>query len=180
MCAANLPICCWRSKCTRRCCCISIMCDRLVLTLLQASAAAKKSTRISLARSWSCKFCQGHYRLSIVPLRQESGGVFVFNERLHEPGAERIMGHDYDDGGFEQGRAVLLALARSPATAKHLASKLARHFVADEPPPSLVDGLAKRFRDTDGDLMEVSRMLVTAPEAWDAPPSKLRVPQNGW
>src|SRR5499427_4888070 len=73
---------------------------------------------------------------SIVPLRQESGGVFVFNERLHEPGAERIMGHDYDDGGFEQGRAVLLALARSPATAKHLASKLARHFVADEPPPS--------------------------------------------
>jgi len=115
---------------------------------------------------------------SIVPLRQESGGVFVFNERLHEPGAERIMGHDYDDGGFEQGRAVLLALARSPATAKHLASKLARHFVADEPPPSLVDGLAKRFRDTDGDLMEVSRMLVTAPEAWDAPPSKLRRPSE--
>ena len=49
---------------------------------------------------------------SIVPLMQESGGVFVFNERLHEPGAERIMGHDYDDGGFEQGRAVLLALAQ--------------------------------------------------------------------
>jgi len=115
---------------------------------------------------------------SIVPLRQEFGGVFVFNERLHEPGAERIMGHDYDDGGFEQGRAVLLALARSPATAKHLASKLARHFVADEPPPSLVDGLAKRFRDADGDLMEVSRMLVTAPEAWDAPPSKLRRPSE--
>ena len=40
---------------------------------------------------------------SIVPLRQERGGAFVFNERLHEPGGERIMGHDYDDGGFEQG-----------------------------------------------------------------------------
>jgi uncharacterized protein (DUF1800 family) len=77
-----------------------------------------------------------------------------------------------------EGRAVLLALARSPATAKHIASKLARHFVADEPPPSLVEGLAKRFRDTDGDLMEVSRMLVTAPEAWDAPPSKLRRPSE--
>ena len=115
---------------------------------------------------------------SIVPLKQEFGGVFMFNERLHESGAERIMGHDYDGGGFEQGRAVLLALARSPATAKHIASKLARHFVADEPPPSLVEGLAKRFRDTDGDLMEVSRILVTAPEAWDAPPSKLRRPSE--
>jgi uncharacterized protein (DUF1800 family) len=115
---------------------------------------------------------------SIVPPRQERGGVFMFNERLHEPGVERVMGHDYDDDGFEQGRAVLLALARSPATAKHIATKLARHFVADEPPPSLVDGLAKRFRDTDGDLMEVSRMLVTAPEAWDAPPNKLRRPSE--
>jgi uncharacterized protein (DUF1800 family) len=113
-----------------------------------------------------------------VPPRQERGGVFMFNERLHEPGVERVMGHDYDDDGFEQGRAVLLALARSPATAKHIATKLARHFVADEPPPSLVDGLAKRFRDTDGDLMEVSRMLVTAPEAWDAPPNKLRRPSE--
>jgi uncharacterized protein (DUF1800 family) len=115
---------------------------------------------------------------SIVALRQEFGGVFTFNERLHEPGAERIMGQDYGESGFEQGRAVLLTLARSPATAKHIASKLARHFVADEPPLSLVDGLAKRFRDTDGDLMEVSRMLVTAPEAWHAPPSKLRRPSE--
>ena len=73
---------------------------------------------------------------------------------------------------------MLIALARSPATAKHIASKVARHFVADEPPPSLVDGLARRFRDTDGDLMEVSRMLVTAPEAWDAPPNKLRRPSE--
>jgi uncharacterized protein (DUF1800 family) len=104
--------------------------------------------------------------------------VFMFNERLHEPGVERIMGREYGDGGFEQGRAVLLALARNPATAKHLAGKLARHFVADEPPPSLVAGLAKRFGDSDGDLMEVSRMLVTAPEAWDAPPSKLRRPSE--
>jgi uncharacterized protein (DUF1800 family) len=115
---------------------------------------------------------------SIVPLREERGGVFMFNERLHEPGVEHIMGYDYGDGGFEQGHAVLLALARSPATAKHIANKLARHFVADEAPPSLVDRLAKRFRDTDGDLMEVSRMLVTASEAWDAPPSKLRRPSE--
>lgn len=115
---------------------------------------------------------------SIVPLRRPGGGEFMFNPRLHEPGAERIMGRDYADGGFEQGRAVLLTLARSPATAKHIASKLVRHFVADEPPPALIDRLAKRFRETDGDLKEVSRALVTAPEAWDAPAGKLRRPSE--
>ena len=115
---------------------------------------------------------------SVVPPRQTGGGEFMFNERLHEPGSERIMARDYGDGGFEQGRAVLLALARSPATARHIATKLAHHFVADEPPPSLVDKLTKRFRDTDGDLNEVSRALLTAPEAWEAPPSKLRRPSE--
>ena len=115
---------------------------------------------------------------SVVPPKQTGGGEFMFNERLHEPGSERIMAHDYGDGGFEQGRAVLLALARSPATARHIATKLAHHFVADEPPPSLVDKLTKRFRDTDGDLNEVSRALLTASEAWEAPPSKLRRPSE--
>jgi uncharacterized protein (DUF1800 family) len=115
---------------------------------------------------------------SIVPARFERGGEFLFNERLHEPGGAHIMGRDYGDAGFEQGRAVLLALARSPATAKHIATKLARHFVADDPAPSLVEKLVKRFRDTDGDLNEVSQALVTAPEAWDAPANKLRRPSE--
>ena len=52
---------------------------------------------------------------------------------------------------------MLADLARHPATAKHIATKLARHFVADEPPPALVDRLAQKFRDTDGDLKEVAR-----------------------
>ena len=56
-----------------------------------------------------------------------------------------MIGKSYPDGGLEQGRAVLATLARHPATAKHVATKLARHFVADEPPPALVDRLAKRF-----------------------------------
>ncbi len=115
---------------------------------------------------------------SIVPPKQAGGGEFTFNERLHEPGGERVLGRDYGDGGFEQGRAVLLTLARSPATATHVATKLARHFVADEPPPALVERIAKRFRDTDGDLKEVSRTLVDAPEAWNAPASKLRRPSE--
>jgi uncharacterized protein (DUF1800 family) len=113
---------------------------------------------------------------SITPPRLEHGGEFMFNPRLHEPGAELIMGHNYAENGVEQGRSVLLGLARNEATAQHIATKLARHFVADEPPASLVTRLAKRFHDTDGDLTEVSRTLITAPEVWDTPPGKLRRP----
>jgi uncharacterized protein (DUF1800 family) len=115
---------------------------------------------------------------SIVPPKQEHGGEFMFNPRLHEPGAERVMGVDYNDDGYEQGRAVLLALAKAPATAKHIATKLARHFVADQPPPALVEQLTRRFLDTGGDLKEIAKTLVTAPEAWDAPRAKLKRPSE--
>ena len=71
---------------------------------------------------------------------------------------------------------MLAALARHPATAKHVATKLARHFVADEPPLALVERLAKRFLATQGDLKEVAKTLVTAPEAWEAPRAKLKRP----
>jgi uncharacterized protein (DUF1800 family) len=115
---------------------------------------------------------------SIVPVRQnpERGGEFVFNPRLHEPGPQRVIGRSYDDDGFAQGRAVLLRLAGEPATAKHVATKLARHFVADQPPPPLIDRLAKRFTETDGDLKELAKTLVTSPEALQAPRAKLRRP----
>ena len=95
---------------------------------------------------------------------------------MHQPGAQTVLGRSYPDGGFEQGRAVLATLARHPATAKHLARKLARHFVADEPPPALVERLAKRFVETQGDLKEMAKALVTAPEAWDTPRNKLKRP----
>jgi len=117
---------------------------------------------------------------SIVPPRQsqERGGEFTFNPRMHEPGVQRVIGRDYGDRGFEQGRELLLSLAKSPSTANHIARKLASHFVADDPPRSLVDRLAARFVDTKGDLKEVSKALVTAPEAWDAAPTKLRRPSD--
>ena len=94
----------------------------------------------------------------------EHGGEFVFHHRLHEPGPQTVIGKAYRDTGVEQGRAVLADLARHPATAKHIATKLARHFVADDPPPALVATLEQRFNETDGDLKEVSKALVTAPE----------------
>lgn len=115
---------------------------------------------------------------SIVPPRRDDGGAFTFKRNLHEPGPQQVMGQVYGEKGFEQGRAVLLMLARSPATAHHIATKLARHFVADTPPPSLVERLAKRFTETDGDLKQVSHALVTAPEVWEMPAGKLRRPSD--
>ena len=115
---------------------------------------------------------------TFVPFRQDPvrGGEFEFNPRMHQPGAQTVIGRSYPDAGVQQGRDVLAALARHPATAKHVAAKLARHFVADEPPPALVERLAKRFLATQGDLKEVTKALVAAPEAWEAPRAKLKRP----
>ena len=106
----------------------------------------------------------------------EHGAEFVFNQRMHEPGPQRVIDKDYPDTGVEQGRAVLADLARHPATAAHIATKLARHFVADTPPQPLVERLTKTFRDTDGDLKELAKTLVTDPVAWKAPREKLKMP----
>lgn len=108
----------------------------------------------------------------------EHGGEFSFNPRLHEPGAQTIMGRSYDGDDAEQGRAVLRDLATHPATATHVASKLARHFISDTPPPPLVERMAKVFSDTDGNLKAVAKAMVSSDEAWDAPAGKLKRPSE--
>jgi uncharacterized protein (DUF1800 family) len=108
----------------------------------------------------------------------EHGGEFAFNRRLHEPGAQKIMDKVYEDTGVEQGRAVLRDLAAHPATSTHVATKLVRYFIADEPPPEPVGRLAKVFRDTAGDLKEVSKALVASSEAWTLPRTKLKRPSE--
>ena len=115
---------------------------------------------------------------TVIGFRQDPSraGEFVFNPNMHQPGVQTVVGRSYPDAGFEQGRAVLAALARHPATARHVANKLARHFVADDPPPVLVERLAKRFIDTQGDLKEMAKTLVTSPESWSAPRGKLKRP----
>ncbi|MGB8628904.1 MAG: DUF1800 family protein, partial [Xanthobacteraceae bacterium] len=80
--------------------------------------------------------------------------------------------------GFAQGRSVLTDLARHPATALHIAQKLAVHFIADEPPKSLVDKLAKSFRDSDGDLKELAKTLIASDEAWIPERTKLKRPSE--
>jgi len=106
----------------------------------------------------------------------DHGGEFVYIKRAHEPGLQTVIGKDYEDAGTEQGRAVLADLARHPATAKHIATKLARHFIADDPPSALVERLTRRFLDTDGDLKEVTKVLVAAPEAWTLEQAKIKRP----
>ena len=115
---------------------------------------------------------------TVEPFRQDRahGGEFTFNPRLHEPGPQTVIGKVYPDLGLEQGQLVLADLARHAATARHIAGKLARYFVADQPPQTLVDRLARRFLDSNGNLKELARALVAAPEAWTATRSKLKPP----
>jgi uncharacterized protein (DUF1800 family) len=108
----------------------------------------------------------------------DHGGEFLFHPRLHEPGPETVLGKSYRDTGVEQGRAVLYDLARQPATAAHVATKLARHFIADEPPPALIELLTRTFLETDGDLWQVSKALVAAPESWSPDRAKIKHPSE--
>ena len=103
-------------------------------------------------------------------------GAFVFAPRLHEPGARNILGKSYDQQGVAQANAVLADLATHPATAKHIATKLARHFAGDAPPAPLVAKLERAFLSSGGDLTTVYRALIDAPEAWAAGAPKFKTP----
>ncbi|HEY4203837.1 MAG TPA: DUF1800 family protein [Xanthobacteraceae bacterium] len=103
-------------------------------------------------------------------------GSFVFNANAHEPGTQTLLGKSYPDRGVEQGEAALSDIARHPATAKFIATKFARHFVADDPPPEVVVRLNDVFRKTDGDLKALAMALVDSDETWQAPMTKIRSP----
>ena len=101
----------------------------------------------------------------------------LFDPRWHQPGDKVILNRRYAEGP-QALRSVLDDLARQPATARHIATKLARHLVADSPPPALVARLADVFQRSDGDLAAVYRALIDAPEAWQPQPAKLRTPEE--
>jgi uncharacterized protein (DUF1800 family) len=103
-------------------------------------------------------------------------GRFQFRPNIHEPGTRTILGKSYAEEGEKQARAVLHDLATSPATGRHIATKLARHFVADDPPPALVDRMAAAFAKHSGHLPAVYRVLIEAPETWAAAPTKFKSP----
>lgn len=102
--------------------------------------------------------------------------TFRFVPALHEPGTRTVLGKAYADSGEGQARAVIRDLAAAPATALHIARKLARHFVGDEPPPALVQRLVDTFARTGGDLTSLYRVLIASPEAWQPATAKFKSP----
>ena len=100
-----------------------------------------------------------------------------FDPAWHEPGAKHVVGRSYAEGPAALD-TVLRDLALHPATARFIATKLARHFVADEPPVALIARLSARYRDSGGDLAAVYRELIAAPESWSAAPTKFKTPEE--
>jgi uncharacterized protein (DUF1800 family) len=103
---------------------------------------------------------------------------FTFQDLLHEPGSKMVLKEQYKEDGLAEGERAIRALCRHPSTAQFVATKLAVHFIGDEPPAAAVDRLARAFRSSDGDLGVVSRALVDEPESWRADSWKFRTPQD--
>ncbi len=105
----------------------------------------------------------------------QPGGA-AFAALAHEPGVRTVMGRSYPDTGAGQAIDILGDLAAHPATARFIATKLARHFTADQPDANLVARLERDFLDTGGDLTSLARTLVEAPESWKGGEMKFRQP----
>ncbi len=109
---------------------------------------------------------------------EANAGKPVFVDFLHEPGAHKVLGKSYADDGARQAATILDDLARHPATAKHVAAKLARHFVADEPPPASLARLESTFISTGGDLSALARAVIDLDEAWAPQARKFKTPDE--
>ncbi len=105
-------------------------------------------------------------------------GEFHFRAAIHEPGDKTILGLRYRERGVEEGEHVLRTLALHPKTAGHLATKLARHFVADDPPAKLVERMADAYLESDGELRSMYRALLEANESWREPLAKFKTPHD--
>ena len=105
-------------------------------------------------------------------------GKPCFRPQWHEPGMQTLLGWDFAQQGEDQGEAALRMLAAHPATAQHVAEKLARHFIADDPPKAAVAALAKTFKESGGDLRKLAIALIERPEAWQPDYRKLRTPRD--
>lgn len=138
-------------------------------TQADVTAFAKALTGLSVAG-----LGRGALR-QLIPDGTQPGEIVYIAER-HQPGEQMILGKRYPDTGGKQAEAVLRDLAVHPATARHIATKLARHFTADDPPKALVDRLAADFLRSGGDLPSLYRTLIASPEPWQGAPSMFKSP----
>ena len=100
-------------------------------------------------------------------LKNDSADPFQFARARHDEGEKIFLGHVFLNEGQDEGERALDMLAGHPSTARHISYELAQYFVADVPPPMLVDHLTQRFQQTHGDIREVLRTLFRSPEFWD-------------
>jgi uncharacterized protein (DUF1800 family) len=105
-------------------------------------------------------------------------GEFHFRPFMHEPGDKIVLGKTYRERGVGEGEEVLKTLALHESTARHIATKLARHFVADEPPASLIDELATVYLESHGELVPVYHTLIRSEASWREPHAKFKTPQD--
>ena len=103
---------------------------------------------------------------------------FFFDEKIHAEGKKIVMGRTFNYGGEKDGEKALKMLASRPATAKFISTELARHFVSDNPPPELVERMAKGFESSNGDIQAVLKTMIYSPEFWskDAYRAKVKTP----
>lgn len=103
-------------------------------------------------------------------------GAFLFAPYLHEPGPKQFMGYEVAENGVEEGMRVLRFLAKHPATARFIATKMARHFIADDPPESAINTLSRVFLQSGGNLRQMAACLIEMPECWANPLAKVKTP----
>ena len=113
-----------------------------------------------------------------IPNGREDDGAFFFDALMHVDGDKRVLGQTIPSGGIDEGEKLLAALAAHPSTARFISTKLARRFIADDPPQAVIDVASRTFQRTGGDIREVLRAILTSPQfrSPDAYQSKIKKP----
>jgi uncharacterized protein (DUF1800 family) len=127
---------------------------------------------------WSIGGQDNGRKLARLGIDNGTPGEFHFREVFHEPGTKRLLGKTYSDDGLRQGEAMLRDLAMRRQTARHVSTKLARHFIADDPPPAVVDRMTRAWLDSKAHLPTVYRVLIESPEAWEQSFAKFKSPAD--
>ncbi|MBL8544146.1 MAG: DUF1800 family protein [Hyphomonadaceae bacterium] len=112
------------------------------------------------------------------PGTRSGAELFRFEQAAHEPGAHTLLGRAYAEDGVAQGERALADIAAHPSTARFVATKLARHYIADDPPAAAISRIAARFAASGGDLRETMEAVIDSPEAWTPQLSKFKRPEE--
>jgi uncharacterized protein (DUF1800 family) len=115
---------------------------------------------------------------SVINSKKEKGEGFRFRVNGHEPGERTLLGKNYANKGVNQGKLMLLDLARHPSTAQFICNKLVRHFISDTPDPKLVNKLESTWKATNGDIRKVMITLIRSKEAWQESAEKFKTPRD--